>query len=99
MTDLYYYYSEFDERIKTSKRKFNDTCFETQDKALDFYKKAEKEALKLFKQYKKEYDEFMKDKPYSINYVMKGDTHGIYKDYLSLNIKHKGFSFAFKMEN
>ena len=99
MEDLYYYYNEYYKKIMTSKIKKSDKYCKTEKEAMQYFKKIEKEALNLFKKYKKEYKEFMKDKPYLINYVMKGDTHGIYEDYLSLNIEHKGFSFAFSMED
>ena len=99
MSKEYYYYDEYEKRVRTDNKCRSEKHFETKEAALKFYQKAEKEALKMFNNYKKEFKAFMEDKPYFIHYVMKGDTHGIYEDYLSLNIEHKGFSFVFSLED
>lgn len=95
----FYFYDEFEKNVKKDTKKRSDKHFEKPEDAKEYFLNIEKEAEVLYKQYKKEYLDFIKNKPFYINYVMKGDTFGIYEDYLSLSFKYKDFDFNFNLEN
>ncbi len=97
MSQVFYYYDEWVNKVKTDNKKRNEKYFETEEEALKHFEIIKKEALNLFKQYKKEHEEFMKNKPFWIDYIMKGDTHGICEDYLCVAFEHKGFDFRFNL--
>lgn len=61
----------------------------------EIYLQAKREAEDLLD----DAEETLKALPFEISYTMRGDTHGIYEDYMYITLKHQGYEFTRKLYN
>jgi hypothetical protein len=73
--------------------------FETKEEASAHFAKARTLAEEKAKEILQELKWLQNKLGFSIAYQMIGDTHGIYEDYLYLEIKMEGYEFIYKMED
>lgn len=81
---------------KASKQK--EGWFETEEEAKSHFLEAQNIAKKRAVEINKELDDLKKRLSFDIGYTMEGDTHGIYEDYLYINIKVDPYTFNLKIE-
>ena len=86
----YYFYNKDKNKVEFHNRKTDERYFLTEQEALEDYRQIEAEAKIIYEDYKKEFQEFMKDKKYKIGNIV--DTE-ISSHNLTISFEHKSFVF------